>query len=96
MLRSIAVVLFVCLFTASVLADNWPGWRGADGQGHCAEKHLPLTWSAKDNVRWKVKPPDTGNSTRIRLARAARTDLCAPARSAPRVSGHGVGMNRSF
>jgi outer membrane protein assembly factor BamB len=46
-------------------ADNWPAWRGADGQGQCKEKDLPLFWSQSDNVKWKVKLPDHGNSTPV-------------------------------
>jgi outer membrane protein assembly factor BamB len=60
----IATAACLCLVTA-LHADNWPAWRGPTGQGHSAEKDLPLTWSAKDNVRWKVKLPDTGNSTPV-------------------------------
>jgi outer membrane protein assembly factor BamB len=46
-------------------ADNWPGWRGPDGQGHSAEKNLPTTWSKTAQVRWRVPLPDRGNSTPI-------------------------------
>src|SRR5262245_48406457 len=37
-------------------AENWPGWRGPTGQGHSAEKVLPLTWDAKTgkNIIWKA------------------------------------------
>src|SRR5438876_859345 len=48
-----------------VAAADWPAWRGPDGQGHSSEKNLPLHWSATDNVRWKVKLPDEGNSTPV-------------------------------
>ncbi|HYT87475.1 MAG TPA: PQQ-binding-like beta-propeller repeat protein, partial [Gemmataceae bacterium] len=62
--RTLAILTFVCL-AATLRADNWPGWRGAEGQGQCAEKALPLTWSTKENVRWKVPLPDSGNSTPV-------------------------------
>ena len=35
------------------------------GQGESAEKGLPLTWTATENVRWKVPLPDIGNSTPV-------------------------------
>ncbi|MBI4607165.1 MAG: PQQ-binding-like beta-propeller repeat protein [Planctomycetes bacterium] len=61
---------FAALLAALVLlgpgpahADNWPAWRGPTGQGLCAEKGLPLRWSATENVKWKVALPDAGNST---------------------------------
>lgn len=57
--------LALCLTSALVVADDWPAWRGPDGQGISAEKNLPLTWSATENVKWKVPLPAGGNSTPI-------------------------------
>jgi len=51
--------------TAVARADNWPAWRGPTGQGRSAEKNLPLKWSAKENVKWKIELPDAGNSTPV-------------------------------
>jgi outer membrane protein assembly factor BamB len=58
---AIAAVLCVTL----ARADNWPAWRGPDGQGHTAETSLPLTWGPKENVRWRVALPNSGNSTPV-------------------------------
>ncbi len=50
----------------SAQAANWPAWRGgAEGSGITSETALPLTWSANENVKWKVKLPERGNSTPI-------------------------------
>jgi outer membrane protein assembly factor BamB len=65
MVRFLAALAIFCVLAAAARADNWPGWRGPTGQGHSAEKDLPLTWSAKENVRWKVKLPDAGTSTPV-------------------------------
>ncbi len=46
-------------------AEPWPMWRGAAGSGVSNEKTLPLRWSAKENITWKVALPDRGNSTPI-------------------------------
>jgi outer membrane protein assembly factor BamB len=46
-------------------AANWPGWRGPNGTGIATEATLPLTWSEKENVRWRVELPDRGNSSPI-------------------------------
>jgi outer membrane protein assembly factor BamB len=46
-------------------ADNWPAWRGAAGQGVCAETDLPLKWSRTENVKWRSALPGPGNSTPI-------------------------------
>src|SRR5262245_16886083 len=50
---------------ASVRAENWPAWRGPTGQGHSTETNVPLKWSAKENVKWKVALESPGNSTPI-------------------------------
>jgi outer membrane protein assembly factor BamB len=58
--------VFVCLaFASAAHADNWPAWRGPHGDGISAEKNLPLTWSATQNIRWKAPLPEPGNSTPI-------------------------------
>jgi outer membrane protein assembly factor BamB len=57
--------LVLALITAPARADNWPAWRGPTGDGQCAERDLPLKWSANENVRWKVKLPGPGNSTPV-------------------------------
>src|SRR5260370_21508174 len=46
-------------------AENWPAWRGREGNGHCKEKDLPVKWSATENVRWKVALPSGGMSTPV-------------------------------
>jgi outer membrane protein assembly factor BamB len=46
-------------------AENWPAWRGPLGNGVSIERNLPLTWSATQNIRWKVALPGSGNSTPI-------------------------------
>ena len=55
----------VLLALPAARADNWPAWRGPTGQGQCAEKNLPVKWSATQNVKWKVPLPDAGNSTPV-------------------------------
>jgi outer membrane protein assembly factor BamB len=60
------VALAGCFLLAGLAAaDNWPAWRGPRGDGHSNDKDAPLTWSKKDNVRWKAKLPGPGNSTPI-------------------------------
>ncbi len=61
------VLLLVSLTTwpLTVVAGEWPGWRGPGGNGICQEKRLPLHWSTNENVLWHVPLPDRGNSTPI-------------------------------
>lgn len=63
--RAVSVLLVLLGSAAPSWADNWPTWRGPDGQGHSAETNLPVKWSTTENVRWKVPLPDRGNSTPI-------------------------------
>ncbi len=65
MIKRVLTLSVVFGLSASSRADNWPAWRGPDGQGHCAEKNLPLTWGPKENVRWKTPLKDPGNSTPV-------------------------------
>src|SRR5437867_1937152 len=56
----------VFLLTSAVLrADNWPAWRGPLGTGISSETNLPVAWSSKTNVKWRVPLPEPGNSTPI-------------------------------
>jgi outer membrane protein assembly factor BamB len=46
-------------------ADDWPTWRGANGNGLSNEKNIPENWSMEENVTWKVKLPGHGNSSPV-------------------------------
>jgi outer membrane protein assembly factor BamB len=48
-----------------VVAENWPGWRGAARTGVSDETGLPVTWSEKQGVSWKVALPGSGISNPI-------------------------------
>jgi outer membrane protein assembly factor BamB len=63
--RCLAVAALLTLGAAVAHADNWPAWRGPAGQGLCFEKNVPVTWSARENVKWKVPLADAGNSTPV-------------------------------
>ena len=58
-----ALVLF--LVGVPALGADWPAWRGPTGQGFCDEKNIPVTWSDKENVKWKVPLANQGNSTPV-------------------------------
>ncbi len=62
---SIPAFLLLSLTTASVHAEEWPGWRGPRGDGTSHETGLPLTWSATENIRWKTPIPGRGHSSPI-------------------------------
>ena len=49
----------------SLAADNWPQFRGPNGDGHSDAKGLPLTWSETNNVKWKTAIHDKGWSSPV-------------------------------
>ncbi|MCB1080081.1 MAG: PQQ-binding-like beta-propeller repeat protein, partial [Verrucomicrobiae bacterium] len=47
-------------------ANDWPSWRGPNGDGKLAEAaDYPKEWSATKGIAWKVALPDRGNSSPI-------------------------------
>lgn len=58
MRRILPCTLTVSLaLTGVVAAENWPQWRGPDGQGISAETRLPSEWGPGKNVAWKTALP---------------------------------------
>ncbi len=62
--------LFFVALTAlpvSGRSDSWPAWRGdLRGSGISGEASAPLEWGkGAENVKWRVKLPERGNSTPI-------------------------------
>lgn len=51
------------LFSLLFWLQDWPEFRGPSGQGHSAERDLPLTWSETKNVKWKTPIPGKGWSS---------------------------------
>jgi outer membrane protein assembly factor BamB len=46
-------------------ADNWTGFRGNQGDGVSTERDVPLIWSPKSNILWKVPLPGPGSSSPV-------------------------------
>lgn len=46
-----------------VQAGDSPQFRGPGGEGHSAEKNLPVNWSESENIRWKTDVDGLGWST---------------------------------
>lgn len=46
-------------------AEPWPQWRGPQLNGISAERNLPVTWSARENIAWKLAMPERSGSTPI-------------------------------
>lgn len=60
------IVVFVLLSRSAVApAENWPGFRGSNGDGTSQETNLPIKWDNQTNVLWKVEVPGTGYASPI-------------------------------
>ena len=53
---SITFALAVAL-TGVAAAENWPQWRGPQGQGISSETQLPAEWGPNRNIAWKTPLP---------------------------------------
>lgn len=66
-------VLFVLPFSFFVFVvsaaaqhvEEWPQFRGPEGQGHSSETGIPFQWSETRNVAWKVAVPGRGWSSPV-------------------------------
>lgn len=66
MARLLALSLvFQCLVVGHALAENWPLWRGPQGNGVSPEKDLPARWSTDENVVWKARLRGVGVSSPV-------------------------------
>ena len=52
-------------FSTTALAENWPQWRGPQLNGVSTETDLPVRWSTRDNIAWKLPMPSWSASTPI-------------------------------
>ena len=67
-LRVLPLVLLVVLTLSNQPCpadDEWPQFRGPDGQGHSTGVGLPLTWSETENITWKTAIPGEGHSSPV-------------------------------
>ena len=71
------VVLLLCA-PGLLLAENWPGWRGPSGDGISPEKGIPTTWSATENIAWKVAIPGNGHSSPVVWGNKVFVTTCLP------------------
>jgi outer membrane protein assembly factor BamB len=62
--RLLTLPLLVCL-GAALAAESWPHWRGPSRDGVSLETDLPTSWSATENVDWKLPLPAFSGSTPV-------------------------------
>jgi len=59
------VILFITGYINYTLAQNWPSWRGPNGDGTSIETNIPTQWDSITNVLWKSPVPGIGHSSPI-------------------------------
>ena len=66
-IRSLSFLFFLLILNSvSVIqAQNWPCWRGPNGDGTSPETSLPVKWDSVTNVVWKVPVPGKGYSSPV-------------------------------
>lgn len=62
--RYALVFLFINIVSLAQ-AQNWPNWRGPNGDGTSIEKNLPVKWDSVTNVVWKTNVPGRGYSSPV-------------------------------
>ncbi|MCX6236916.1 MAG: PQQ-binding-like beta-propeller repeat protein [Bacteroidia bacterium] len=62
---SVIIVSLVFMLQSVAQAENWPNWRGQNGDGTSSEINLPTKWDSTTNVLWKVTVPGVGHSSPI-------------------------------
>ena len=65
MKRVLLLTALVVLAGRSASAQDWPEFRGPGGQGHSAERELPLEWDETRNVAWTTPLPGLGWSSPV-------------------------------
>ena len=65
-MKHAALSFFFALFLSGLNAgDNWPQFRGPDGDGFSNSRGVPLTWSEQKNVKWKTPVHGRGWSSPV-------------------------------
>lgn len=67
-LRAIGLFLVLLSVTGTLRAEDWPQFRGPDGQGHSSERGLPIEWSETQNIGWKQPVEGLGWSSPVIVA----------------------------
>jgi len=62
----LALLAIVSMLGSRGSAADWARFRGPNGSGVCEDKvATPVTWSATENLKWKIALPGPGSSCPI-------------------------------
>jgi len=57
--------LLTLLATGSLLAENWPQWRGPNHNGATSERGVPASFSRTENILWDAPLPGPSGATPV-------------------------------
>jgi outer membrane protein assembly factor BamB len=60
-----ALVALAFTSNFSLVAENWPCWRGPRLDGTSQEENLPVFWSTSSNIVWQTELPGAGHASPI-------------------------------
>ena len=60
-----SLLLGLLVIATPSFAEDWPAFRGPNGDGIAAEQNPPTEWSADTNVKWKAALAAPGNGSPI-------------------------------
>src|SRR5689334_8402263 len=63
--RWLAASLAAAALAVAARADNWPRWRGPNGDGISKETNIPAEWGESKNIAWKLPLPGMAGSTPV-------------------------------
>ena len=79
----IAVLILGLATSTATASDDWPQFRGPDGQGHSEATGVPLNWSDTENVVWKTPIEGCGWSSPVVLGKQVWMTTALPTLATP-------------
>ena len=61
---ALSPLVITAVLCSAAFAENWPGWRGPNRDGHSGEENLPTEWTDAD-IAWKAPLPGWGQSSPV-------------------------------
>jgi len=62
---NLILLILVLILPAVTRAENWPNWRGPNGDGTSAATDIPTKWDSITNVLWKTEVPGLGYASPV-------------------------------
>jgi outer membrane protein assembly factor BamB len=64
-MRALILVALLVATSSTLIAENWPQWRGPQLNGVSREADLPFKWDKTTNITWKLALPSWSGATPI-------------------------------